>query len=212
MSQSEDRKLTKDEEKRLTIFNEKKAQLIQEGYTQKDLTAGLVEANVKGSLYGVIATIPFVVLYFVFLPKFEFIVDDAYFRKYLIFVGMMFACIVIHELIHGVTWSFFSKNGFKDIAFGIIWKSLNPYCACKEALSLKGYFIGLLMPCVILGIIPSIISIFTHNGWLMALSAIMIAGAGGDLLIGKMILDNKTDKETLYLDHPTKIGLATFEK
>ncbi len=40
----------------------------------------------------------------------------------------------------------------------------------------------------------------------------MTIAAGGDILIAKMILDNKASKTALYLDHPTEIGLVVFQK
>ena len=40
--------------------------------------------------------------------------------------------IVVHELIHGLTWACFAKNGWKSISFGVWWKVLTPYCHCNE--------------------------------------------------------------------------------
>ena len=38
-------------------------------------------------------------------------------------------------------------------------------------------------------------------------------GGAGDILISAMLLFRKSDaKETILLDHPTKIGLVAFEK
>ncbi len=68
------------------------------------------------------------------------------------------------------------------------------------------------MPCIILGIIPSLISLFNANAWFFAMGIIQILSAGGDLYILKMILDNKNNNECLYLDHPTDIGVVKFEK
>ena len=36
--------------------------------------------------------------------------------------------IIIHELIHGITWSIYADNGFKSIKFGVLWKMMTPYC------------------------------------------------------------------------------------
>ena len=68
------------------------------------------------------------------------------------------------------------------------------------------------MPCLILGIIPSIIGIVTANGWLFVLGFIMISAAGGDLLIIKELLQTNLKEDALIQDHPTKIGLVVFEK
>ena len=68
------------------------------------------------------------------------------------------------------------------------------------------------MPCLVLGVIPSIAACFTHNLWLLAAGLLMTAAAGGDLLIASLILKNKMPVGTLYLDHPTEIGLVCFTR
>ena len=68
------------------------------------------------------------------------------------------------------------------------------------------------MPCLVLGVIPCVISWFNHNVLFLLMGVFMIMGAGGDLLICKMILDKKTKRPALYLDHPTDVGLAMFVK
>jgi hypothetical protein len=32
--------------------------------------------------------------------------------------------IILHELIHGITWAKYTKDGFKSIRFGVLWKFL----------------------------------------------------------------------------------------
>jgi len=205
------RKLTKQEEERLLYFEQLSADLLKEGYQKKDITAPALRANVLGTVYGLIAALPFVAL-FVLMHNKYLEVGDNYMRNYAITLIIIFAFIVVHELIHGLTFSMFTDNGFKDIAFGVIWKSLNPYCSCRQPLNRKQYLLALLMPCFVLGIIPCIISLFNHNAWVLFLGAIMISAAGGDLLISTMILKYKDKNESLYLDHPTNIGVVVFEK
>jgi hypothetical protein len=31
---------------------------------------------------------------------------------------------IMHELIHGITWAKYTKDGFKSIRFGVLWKFL----------------------------------------------------------------------------------------
>lgn len=92
----------------------------------------------------------------------------------------------------------------------VIWKMLTPYCTCKEPLKKAQYIIGALMPCLVLGILPCIISWFNQNIWFLGMGVIMILGAGGDLLICKMIFGAKNRQSALYLDHPTEVGLVMF--
>lgn len=208
----DDRKLTKAEEKRTKIFLEISNSLKNDGYNETNLTKDALSANLVGSLYGFIVAIPFLILFFIVKRNIGFNVDESFFRNYIIFFVALIVSIVIHELIHGFTWSRFTQNKFKDIEFGIIWKSLNPYCTCKVPLNRKAYIMGLIMPCLVLGVIPCIIAIINGNGWLLTYGIFMIVSAGGDLLIGKMILDTKTKENALFIDHPTTIGLVVFEK
>ena len=122
--------------------------------------------------------------------------------------------IVVHELIHGITWSLFAKGGFrKNIEFGFIVQSLTPYCTCKAPMGKVAYVLGSLMPCIVLGILPSIAGFLLKDALVFGLGAMMILSAGGDLLVTQMILTHKTDaKEILFFDHPTEIGLVTFER
>lgn len=48
---------------------------------------------------------------------------------------MIIALIVIHELIHGLTWGYFAKNCLKSIDLGMIWTMLTPYCTDAEHLT-----------------------------------------------------------------------------
>lgn len=209
---AKERKLTKNEEERLALFNDLSSNLEKEGYHKVDLTASLIKGNTLGVLYGLLLCIPFLVLFIMIHGFNPFKTGENYTKNYLLFVFLMFVFIVVHELIHGITFSRFTKNGFKDISFGVIWKSLNPYCACKQALERNKYLTALLMPGFVLGVIPSIISLINGNAWWLFMGLLMISSAGGDILIGKMILEHENKKGSLYLDHPTDIGLVVFEK
>jgi hypothetical protein len=67
--------------------------------------------------------------------------------------------VCLHEFIHGITWALFAKNGMKSIKFGIMASSLTPYCHCTEILKSSHYKAGAIMPAIITGLIPSILSI-----------------------------------------------------
>ena len=112
--------------------------------------------------------------------------------------------IVLHEFLHGITWSFFCKNGFKSIRFGIIWKYVTPYAHCKEELPIKSYRMGTLMPFFILGLVPVTISYILKNGFLLTLGFINIISAGGDLIM--LWLLRKVPENQKILDHPNEVG------
>ena len=208
------RELTPAEKKRLVYFNELIERMEGEGYRKVDLTATAAKANLLGSLYGIIAAVPFIVIFAIIAAKTGRVSVGLFssISRYLILMLMLLVLIVVHELVHGFTWGLFAKNGFKSIEFGVIWKSLNPYCTCRDPLTKIQYILGAIMPCIVLGVIPSIISLFNGSLGLLFVGAIMIMSAGGDLLICKMILGSKDTPSSVYIDHPTEIGLIRFDK
>ena len=102
----------------------------------------------------------------------------------LLFLLVFFALIVLHELIHGITWSLFTENRMKDIEFGVMWKYLTPYCTCRKSLKRGQYITGTLMPTIVLGFIPAIAS----------------------------IISGRQSRDTLFHDHPYEAGLVVFDK
>ena len=170
-----------------------------------------VKAN-TGALYGLIITIPFIVIYVLRYDGVAFDRARTSISSVLSDIVVLLVLIVVHEMIHGVTWSRFTRKGFKDIEFGVIWKYLTPYCTCSEPLTRWQYITGAMMPGLLLGIVPCIVGCITTDIRVLSVGVLMTIAAGGDILIIKMILDNKTSKTALYLDHPTDVGLVIFQK
>ena len=133
----------------------------------------------------------------------------------LLFIVLFVVLIVVHELIHGLTWSMFSEHHFKDIEFGFMKELLTPYCTCTTPLPKKHYILGALMPCIVLGIIPTTIGILIGSSFLFWIGIVMILSAGGDIMIvWKVMKFKKQDesKEIFIYDHPTQAGSVIFEK
>jgi Putative zincin peptidase len=118
--------------------------------------------------------------------------------------------IIFHELIHGITWSLFAKRGFKSIKFGILWKMVSPYCHCQDPLKVSQYIIGAIMPAIILGIIPSIVSIVIGNVSLLLFGMVFTMAACADYLIVNLLKKEKGDD--LVLDHPSEPGCFVYRK
>lgn len=194
--------MTSDEMKRTEIFEGEIASFASKGYKSREITTSAAAANIVGTILGIIVALPLAVLYF-FVNDFA----EEYSNLYL-FVAALLVSIVVHELIHGLTWGLFTKNGFKSIAFGVIWKFLTPYCSCKEALKKGQYILGGIMPGLVLGIAPQILACVTGIYQLALYGAFMTICAGGDMMILVMILKDKKNDDEYYLDHPTKIGLV----
>ncbi len=207
--------LTPAEQKRLEKFEEIRSDLESRGYKCTELIIGLVWANAFSFILFVPVAIISMVLYLM-VNSTDGIVDSLLAMSpltYLLFVVILLALVVVHELIHGATWAIFAEHHFKDIEFGFIKKYLTPYCTCKVALAKSEYILGALMPLIILGIIPVAIAIAAGSLFWLWMGIIMITSASGDILIVHKIVTYKTEAdEILYYDHPTNAGGVIFEK
>lgn len=211
-SNEKKRTLTEAEKKRLDRFNEIRKTLEDEGYAATELTIGIVKANIVALLSAVPIVIIAVFLFFVRNGAISFDMDN-YWRGYIIFIVSFIVLIVVHELIHGVTWGILSGRHFKDIEFGFIKEYLTPYCTCSTPLNKPKYITGALMPLLILGIIPTIAAIFMNSFLLLIIGLVMVMAAGGDVMIVCKLLSYKSaSKDILIYDHPTQGGSVVFER
>lgn len=206
--EQKERKLTKAKQKRKEAFDSLCIEMHQKGYDEHKLTVGIWAANI----WGVIIMLPFVIFFAILFMRYEGLanVDKSIGN---LFLPSLLLLAVFHELIHGFCWGLFVKEHFQAISFGVMWKSLTPYCSCSSALSKRGYIIGAVMPTLILGFLLALGAIWADSMLLKYLSLAMIFGGGGDFLIILKILSHSTKgKEALYIDHPSECGLVVFER
>ena len=129
---------------------------------------------------------------------------NSLFGAFLTFLIVFFAGIVLHELIHGLTWMLFGRKPLRAIRFGFQLKTLTPYAHCTEPMGVNAYRIGTVMPGILLGLFPTLLGIMNGNGWLLAFGALFTMAAGGDFLILWLLKD--VDRRKLVEDHPTRAG------
>jgi hypothetical protein len=190
-----------------------------EGYKKELLTFDLMKAN----LYAIVAIIPVLILYgvpFFLLWRNSFskmalksFIDNhnlGIWGNAISILLVMTIGIIAHELIHGITWARYTKNGFKSITFGVLWKMLTPYCHCSEPLKVKHYITGAIMPAIILGFLPFVYSLFTGNALWLLFGIFFTMSAVGDLMIVNLV--RKEDMNSLVLDHPSEVGCYVFRK
>ena len=212
MEEEKNRKLSAKEQRRLNVFEATCERLLEEGYKKTNLTIGIVKAN----LFVLLLAIPVVaigVLLFVWRNPIGLLRPTPYGSLW--FIVLFVVLIVVHELLHGLTWSLFSEHHFKDIDFGFMKEYLTPYCTCSVPLSKSHYILGALMPCIVLGIMPTALGILLGSHLWFWTGIIMVLSAGGDLMIVWKVLRFKKQpesKEVLIYDHPTQAGSVIFEK
>ena len=171
--EEKNRKLTEAEKRRLAHFEQVKETLIQDGYTVKELTIGIVKANV----YAILMALPLclvTVIPFILVNRGKLYFEGNPLITSVLFVITLVVLVVVHELIHGLTWSIFAQDHFKSIEFGFMKEYATPYCTCTVPLKKGAYIAGALMPLIILGIMPAVIAIFTGSFFLLAIGFVMI--------------------------------------
>lgn len=183
-----------------------------ENFEKEEKVIDLLKANLVSlkylALFAMVFSVPFFLIWKTGFSLTLFNAENLYLKLFLPLLIMILG-IVVHELIHGIFFAMYAKNGFKSIKFGILWKMLTPYCHCKEPLQIKHYSVALLAPFVILGIIPAVISLFTGNLVLLIFGILFSSAAAGDLMIYQLI--KSENPEDYVQDHPTEAGYYLFK-
>ena len=154
--------------------------------------------------------VPFIIIYF---QSFSFYFSNF---NWLLFLGDIFLFlfsiiigIVLHELIHGLTWALFVKERLGAIKFGFIKKHLTPYCHCKGFLRVKHYIIGAIMPAILLGILPTLWAFINGSVMIFFLGVYFIVAASGDFLI--IYLLRNQHRNNYVKDHETQPGCIVYK-
>ena len=182
-----------------------------EGRSRRKVAIDLIKANIFAVVIMLVVGIALLVLFFLIWhdrrPIGE-LVGTA--PEWIVMFVAAIVGIVIHEVIHGITWACYARRGWKSISFGIIWKYLTPYCHCDEPMRIRPYQLACLMPCFVVGVIPSIIALFIGNLPLLLWGIFFIAAAAGDIWMAWLL--TKENPESLVLDHPSEAGFYIYDE
>ena len=158
--ENEKLKLTKTERKRKEKFEKIVTDMTGKGYECKDLSLPMWYVYVVGILISCVLCATFFVPFILMNRPWHFDEDIIF-----ITVTIGLVLIVVHELIHGITWAIYAKDGFKSIGFGFSLKAFCPYCTCTEPLKKSAYIVGAMMPTVILGFVPCVVSLLQEMNY-----------------------------------------------
>ena len=193
--------------KRENDFEKFNSEVQQKGYTIKNMTINIRQANFLGPL----SMLPFIALTFLFYYNVNGFDLRGISLGFVVAAFLLIPLTILHELIHGVTWGFFAKNHFHSIDFGFIWSSFSPYCTCSEPLKKWQYLLGTAMPTLVLGGGGAVAAVMTNQLLLFFAAECMIFSGGGDFqIILRTILTDK--RESVYCSHPYECSLVVFEK
>lgn len=180
---------------------------------ERKVTINLVKANVFGIVVFLVAAIVFGGLFLLIwghrLDEIHMLPEGSAWSG-IAFVAILMLGMVVHELIHGATWACFAKRGFKSISYGVIWKYLTPYAHCDEPMHIRPYQLACLMPCFLLGIVPSVVSLFTGSFPWLFFGLLYIAAAAGDIWMAWLL--QKENPQSTVLDHPSEAGFYIYDE
>jgi hypothetical protein len=182
------------------------------GYARLDYSTSMLKANLFSLIFPAPVVLVFGVLYGGIwgfqqpLNEIDNLMNDfsQVLQGYLIFLGILTVGVVVHELIHGLTWQWAAKKPRSAIKYGFQLKTLTPYAHCREPMPVNAYRLGVLMPGLLTGVLPAMLGILTGNFWMVLWGAVFILAAGGDLLIFWLI--RNVIPTALVEDHPTRAG------
>lgn len=126
----------------------------------------------------------------------------------LIFLLILISGVIVHELLHGLTWQWLS-NEHNSVTYGIRWKTLTPYTYITHPISIGAYAIGLVMPGLILGILPTVMALIDGSGTLLLLGMIFTLASVSDAVILWRL--RNVDASATVEDHPTRAGVYVYE-
>ncbi len=174
-----------------------------EGYIMEKRTVSILAANIWALVVMVaMGFVGFVLIYKFYAP----LRYSLYMSGPLILAFLL--GIVVHELIHGLTWMWVTHSSFKYLRFGLMTGAV--YCHIDVPMRKRAYVAGALMPLILLGLLPYLVSFFIGSLWLMLFGTLLSSAAMGDVMIVWVIRHESPD--TLVYDHPSEAGCLVYRK
>lgn len=131
---------------------------------------------------------------------------NFYRRNALLFILCIFLSIIIHELIHYISFILIGKVTFKDVTMGFDKKHFCFYTDCFEYIRAIEYIWVLACPMIILGLIPYIVGLLSSNIYISSIGLFMTLGSSGDLML--IYLIRKLSFNTKIKTHDKYFGFS----
>jgi len=133
----------------------------------------------------------------------------------ILYMLALFIFIIIHELLHGISFVLFSKNKWSTMKFGVSVKSGVAYCISLVPIKIPRARLSLMMPIYVVCLPVYVYALVTGNFALATLGVLLASGSVGDFYyMWKLRAISKS--LYMYEELPTKtgyeIGFYVFEK
>jgi hypothetical protein len=174
--------------------------------TKTDHSISMLKAQTASLPFGLFAIAE--LLIFAAVWGFDPVMDASDILLPWYFFPIFAAGIVVHELIHGLSWMAAGRLPFAQMKFGFQLKTLTPYAHCTVPITKRAYVFGTLMPAAALGCIPFFISLITGNGWVLIFGILFTFAAVGDFLIVWLI--RTVPWNAMVEDHPENAGCFVY--
>ncbi|MEA4972313.1 MAG: DUF3267 domain-containing protein [Candidatus Metalachnospira sp.] len=187
------------------IYSDLREEYLNSGYEE----FSYIQSDKDSNISAIIFALPIGIAYFIIaslLNRNVFYFGESVF---LINLLLVFASTPIHELFHGLGWSYFCRYGFKSIYIYLPVSLSNAYCHCAEPFNFKKYAFGTMLPMILLSILPFIISLIFQNTILFWFSIFSAFGCGCDI---KNTLIAYKHRDEIFLDYPSNCGFTSYKK
>lgn len=127
-----------------------------------------------------------------------------------LFLICMILFMVIHEILHSVSYCIFGGK-FKNIIYGIELEKGVFYCLCKQNIYKLNILNSLFFPLFYIGIVTYVLGMIFELPFLTWLSIFNISGCAGDIIMFIFMVKLKNDIEFTELDDSTSFALYSEE-
>lgn len=177
-------------------------------YTKKELAMSLEKVSKKGIIFVFFADLVAFILYFFIRGGYNFLKTP--WSDYFTVMGIFIGGFILHELLHAIVWRVACEDGFKNVNFGFDPVNLKPYCKPTEVITINQYRLGKVLPLIITGIAPYLVSLIISSFLLMLGSLLLIGLCGIDIVI--LLSIAKVKNKALVIDDEYDYGCIVLEE
>ncbi|MEW6156190.1 MAG: DUF3267 domain-containing protein [Verrucomicrobiota bacterium] len=172
-----------------------------------DKAAEIRLPKAKANLVGMGVSIALVIVCVLFVRMLPHYREDGP-RQVLWFFAGLILMFPLHEGLHGAAALAWGKARIRDVKFGVDWKGLMPYCACKIPMTVFAYRRLLLLPLAGTGTLALLIALLVPTPLMAVLLAVSLSSAVGDVWI--FLKMRAFPPDWIVIDDPSDIGCHVF--